>query len=513
MRLFAGTKAYVRENYKACSLQPEIELIRDARISMQAQLVLRLRELILSGRLAPGTRMLASRELSRQFGISRNTVLLSYDRLIAEGYLEAHGSAGTFVTSSLPENSMGIGTRDRQTVSIDRSRPSTRPLSHRFAAPILYERPKDRIPFDFRIGRPDASSFPLKRWRRLLDEKLVKAGKALTEYGNPAGLNELRKALVDHLRDARGIEADPDQVIVVGGCEEGLNIVARMLCPSGTKVYVETPCYQGVAFVFASYGAAVTPLPIDEEGLCLDSLPEERLGLVCVTPSHQFPIGVTMSLNRRLRLLDWARRNGAYVVEDDYDSDFRYTGSPLMALAALDHDGCVIYMGTFSKSIGAGLRIGYLVVPPELIGPARETKALINLGNPWLEQAVLAEFIASGSFAQHLRRVRKTYLQRRDVLISNLRDNFGDVDLLGEEGGMHLTWMLPERGPNARVVQNYCLSRDVGVYTIDDGPAFDFGQYPQRGRALFLGYPCLNEDEIRVAIRRLADQVSLIDIA
>jgi GntR family transcriptional regulator/MocR family aminotransferase len=494
-------------------LQPGIELVRDAPVSLQAQLVSRLRELILSGGLAPGTRMLASRELSRQLGISRNTVVLSYDRLIAEGYLEAHGPAGTFVTSSLPESSMGIGTSDRQAVAIDRSRPSTRPLSRRFAAPILHERPKERIPFDFRIGRPDARSFPLKRWRRLLDEKLAKAGKALTEYGNPAGLYELRKALVDHLREARGIEADPEQVIVVGGCEEGLNVVARMLCPSDTRVYVETPCYQGVAFVFASYGAAVKPVPIDDEGLCLDGLPDKGVGLVCVTPSHQFPIGVTMSLNRRLRLLDWARRNGAYVVEDDYDSDFRYTGSPLMALAALDREGCVIYLGTFSKSIGAGLRIGYLVVPPELIGPARETKALINLGNPWLEQAVLAEFIASGSFAQHLRRVRKTYLQRRDALISNLRDNFGDVELLGEEGGMHLTWMLPERGPSARVVQNECLSRDVGVYTIDDGPAFDFGKYRRRDQALFLGYPCLNEDEIGVAIRRLAEQVPSPNLA
>jgi len=181
-----------------------------------------------------------------------------------------------------------------------------------------------------------------------------------------------------------------------------------------------------------------------------------------------------------------------------------------MALSALDREGCVIYLGTFSKSIGAGLRIGYLVVPPELIGPARETKALINLGNSWLEQAVLSEFISSGSFDQHLRRVRKIYLQRRDTLVSSLRCHFGEVELSGEEGGMHLMWLLQKHTKVARVVQNECLHRDVGIYTLDDGPAFDYGKYADRDRALFIGYPCMNSEEIETGVKRLADIVNML---
>jgi GntR family transcriptional regulator/MocR family aminotransferase len=253
-----------------------------------------------------------------------------------------------------------------------------------------------------------------------------------------------------------------------------------------------------------SYGANVIPIPVDREGICADELPNGRPDLLCVTPSHQFPTGTTMSLNRRLQLLQWAQDTGSYIVEDDYDSDFRYSGSPLMVLSALDTGGCTIYLGTFSKSIGAALRLGYMIVPPELIGAARETKALINLGNPWLDQAVLAEFISSGSFEQHLRRVRKSYLQRRDMLIACLQRHFGDIEIDGHDGGMHLMWLLPRHMKSAREIQNECLHLDVGVYTVDDGPAFDYGRYTKREQALFLGYPCLASDEIKIAVRRIA---------
>lgn len=489
-------------------MQPGIELDRRSKTPLQAQLVARLRELILNGQFSPNKKLPASRELSAQLGISRNTVLLSYDRLIAEGYLEVRGKAGTYVTGVLPERLLNIELKRRSNINVRSAQSARRPLSRRVAAPILHERPKERVRFDFRIGRPDPRSFPIKIWRRILLEKLTNAGRSLTEYGNPAGLLELRTALVAHLRTARGIEADADQVIIVGGCEEGLNIVARMLTPPGTNVFVETPCYRGVSFVFESFEANVIPIPVDREGICVSTLPDAGASLACVTPSHQFPTGVTMSLNRRLQLLEWARRNGAYIVEDDYDSDFRYSGSPLMALSALDRDDCVIYLGTFSKSLGGGLRIGYLVVPPELIGPAREMKALINLGNPWLEQAVLAEFISSGSFEQHLRRVRKTYLQRRDVLINSLHQHFGQVEISGEEGGMHLMWLLNNVSESARVIQNDALHHDVGIYTIDDGPALDYEKYVHRNEAIFLGYPCLTSEEIETAVRRLSQVIN-----
>lgn len=485
----------------------ELEKADDA--PLQLQLFQAVQREILEGRLTPGTRLPSSRTLARQLQVARNTVLLAYDRLIAEGYLETRQAEGTFVSDAIPEDALCWSAGGK--VADHAPSPGASPprlLPRRFAAPLLYERRKERIDLDFRIGRPDPASFPLKRWRQLINETLAGAGRALTEYGNPAGLFDLRHAVAAHLQSARGITADPAQIIIVGGCEEGLNIVARMLAPTGTDVAVENPCYQGVAFVFQSHGARIRPIPVDGEGLQVDRLAGLSQSLVCVTPSHQFPLGHTMSLNRRLRLLEWARSTGSYIVEDDYDSDFRYAGSPLMALAGLDRTDSVIYIGTFSKSMGAALRIGYLVVPPQLIGPAREAKTLYNLGNPWLEQAALADFIRSGSFTAHLRRVRSTYLRRRDTLVTALRDHFGPVELNGVEGGMHLSWLLPPEFPLARQIQNAALMRGVGVYTIADGPATDIGRDDSADvgeRALFFGYPCLDEGKIERAVSHLRD--------
>lgn len=493
-------------------MQLPISVDPASKTPLQAQLIAAIRELILTGRLAPGMQMPATRDLGAQLTVSRNTVVYAYEQLIAEGYLETRKPVGTFVSQSIPEDSLSLRNCDVASMDAPARRPTTRPSARRFRAPLLYERPRERVELDFRIGRPAASSFPLKTWRRLINLHLANAEQRMTRYGNPAGLYELRRAIAEYLRPARGIDATPEQVVIVGGCEEGLNIIARILAPAGTTVCVENPCYQGVAFVFESYGAKMMPIPVDGEGLVVSRLPEISTGLVCVTPSHQFPLGVTMSLNRRLRLLEWAYRSGAYIVEDDYDSDFRYDGSPLMALAGLDRNGCVIYIGTFSKSIGAGLRVGYLVVPPELAGAARETKALLDNGNPWLDQAVIADFLSSGAFANHLRKIRKSYLKRRDSLMTALHVHFGEVELLGTEGGMHLTWMLPKHFPTAREIQYAALDLGVGVYTVDDGPAFDFELYPQRERALFFGYPCLDEKQILEGVRRIASAIGKIGV-
>lgn len=492
-------------------MQLPIDIEKDSKISLQYQLMTRVRELILNRQLSPGTKLPSSRDLSKQLAISRNTVLNAYERLISEGYLEVKGRSGMFVSAQIPESSLNISSSNAGTNVRAFFPTSNRILPIRSRSPLLYQRMRERVEFDFRIGRPAASCFPEKLWTRLLVEKMAGSSRRITEYGNPAGLEELRVAISNHLQAARGINAHPDQIIIVAGCEEGLNIIARILAPAGSTVYVENPCYKGVPFVFESYGAKIAPIPIDDEGICVDELTSKERGLVCVTPSHQFPIGVTMSLNRRLRLLDWVNSMGTYIIEDDYDSDFRYDGSPLTALAGLDKSGSVIYIGTFSKSIGAGLRVGYLVVPEELIGPTRETKALLNNGNPWLEQAVLAEFISSGRFRNHLRQIRQTYLKRRNTLLEQLRLRFGESEIIGEEGGMHLTWVLPKSYYNARAIQYECLHRGVGIYSIDDSPAIDFNNTSLRERAVFFGYPCLSESEIVTAVGRLADAAAAIN--
>lgn len=484
-------------------MQLPIVLNGNARSTLAQDIFNAIRTQILSGRLVPGLKLPGSRELSLQLGVARNTVLAAYAQLNAEGYISSNSRAGTFVTLNIPESTLNSPAATNQPKDAAESTTKPKRLPKRFRAPRLYERKRHLVSYDFRIGRPDISSYPLAQWRRQIDIRLAGAGPRLTHYGNPAGLRELRQSLAAHLKTSRGIRVDSEQIIIVRGCQEGLNIIARLFSDQNTVVGLEDPCYRGAAFVFEGYGYKLHPTPVDEEGIVVDRLPDENVSLVYVTPSHQFPMGVTMSLNRRLRLLDWAKRSGAYIVEDDYDSDFRYNGSPLTALHGLDSLENVIYIGTFSKSIGAGIRIGYLVLPEPLVGAAIEVKALTDNGSAWLEQAIVADFINSGSFGRHLRRIRSTYSERRNCLIDSIKTMTNNWTILGSDGGMHLTAILPE-SLSARSMQYYALDRDVGVYSLFDGPAVDFRHTQYRDKALFFGYPCLSPDKITEAVRRLS---------
>jgi GntR family transcriptional regulator/MocR family aminotransferase len=246
---------------------------------------------------------------------------------------------------------------------------------------------------------------------------------------------------------------------------------------------------------------------VAEEGLSPRALPRAGARLAYVTPSHQFPLGPTMSLESRIALLEWARRTGSFVVEDDYDGDFRYQGSPLMALAALDRSERVIYLATFSKSLGAGLRLGYAIVPPSLVPKAKMVKDLLNHGHAWLEQAVLADFLQSGAFDSQLRRIRLVYLERRDHLIAGLKRRFSEASVLGVEGGMHLTWYLPRAAPPAPALQRALLSKGVGVYSLIDGPALMLQPFDGWDRILLLGYPCLDRVKTEEALDCIAREI------
>ena len=245
-------------------------------------------------------------------------------------------------------------------------------------------------------------------------------------------------------------------------------------------------------------------MPVDGAGLDVTRLPADPVSLIYVTPSHQYPLGGTLSLERRFRLLEWAWNSGAYVIEDDYDSDFRYQGSPLHALAGLDRHESVIYLGTFSKSIGAGLRVGYIVAPPALVGPLTTLKGVLNNGNAWLEQAILAAFICSGAFSRHLRQIRQLYLRRQAVLIEALRSNFGTADVSGTECGMHLIWILPEGAMTAARLADLALDRGIGIYPLERGAAAFVTTPAQRARMVMLGFPSVPDNDIRAAIATLA---------
>lgn len=485
-----------------------LKLQTSSPISLQTQIFEQVRGMILEGRLRPGEPVPATRTLSEQLGIARNTIALAYERLAAEGYIETRRSVGTFISMQIPEGALYTAThrptppdRNAKRAKIERPSPNVR-------SQALVNPHRRRLVADFWVGRPDPDSFPRKTWARLINQRLLGAGSALTEYRDPSGLLELRQAIADRVRPTRNIATSPDEIIIVGGCQDGLNLVSRMMLTPGSTAVVESPCYQGAAFLFESFGAKIAPVPVDDRGLDCGRLPNVEKAIAYVTPSHQYPLGVTLALERRLELLAWAAQTNSYILEDDYDSDFRFHGAPIAALKGLDRMGRVIYLGTFSKCLGAGLRLGYVIFPPELIERARHTKTLMNNGQPWLEQATLADFMESGGYERHVRRIRKLYYSRRNALLAALEKHFGGGEIIGDEAGMHLAWRLPRHLPPASTVEKLALEAGVGVYTLASGAAVNFDTSGESGRYLVLGFSSLTEREISSGIARLADVLS-----
>ena len=483
--------------------QLPLAIRRHAPTPLQAQIADQIRQLVEKGILAPASRVPSTRALSEQLGVSRNTVTLAYDLLIAEGILEVESSAGTMVSRRPPTAFHQIAASSAAPGQNEARPAKRRPAAFHGRGPRVHDPLAGQLVYDFRMGQPDPALFPVNAWNRCVVDVLNRAGTALVRYGDPAGLRELRVAIAEHLRLARGILASPDQIVIVAGCQEGLNLVARLLVTPGARAVLENPCYEGAALVLSSYGARLVAGAVDDEGLRVDRLPDDA-ALAYVTPSHQFPLGPTLSFARRLGLLDWARQTGAYVVEDDYDSDFRYEESPLQALYALDRADSTIYLGTFSKSIGAALRLGYVVFPPALVDAAIGAKALLDNGHPWLEQAAAAEFLRSGGFERHLHRIRKRYLARRDCLLHELRHHFGPCRVDGTEGGMHVAWHLPAGAPPAAVVQRRMAREGVGVYSFAAAPVHLTEPVEGTDAVLLLGYPCLSEERIESAVERIA---------
>jgi GntR family transcriptional regulator/MocR family aminotransferase len=486
-------------------MQISVLLDRSRPESLTSQIVDQIREAIRCARIGPGTRLPSSRRLSEQLAISRNTVVRAYDLLLMEGIVESRPASGIYVAERLPREPAPAqpvsGFHDhvpriRMPMPLRRSRVQGSPGTGHY-----------RLLYDFFPGRPSADIFPLKTWRRLLQGNLSHGGGAgLTQYGEPAGLPALRTAISSHLAAARGILADPSRIVIVSGIQEGLTLAARLYLARGALSVVEDPCYQGAALVFEAAGAEVAGVAVDQDGLIPDRLPQRTASLLYTTPSHQYPTGATLSAERRTEVIDWARRYGCYVIEDDYDCDIRYQGSHLPPLAAVAPD-CTIYIGTFSKSLGAGLRLGYMVVPEQIAEAVCAEKCLFNGGNPWLEQATLADFMHSGSFAAHLLRVRAHYRDSRDCLVAALRRNFGDVLLDGLAGGLHVLWHLPPGIPDAATVETLAQRARVGVYSLASARVHVQQRTALTGRAVLLGYAALSHKQIEKGIARLSDAI------
>lgn len=482
-------------------MQLPISVSKSSDTSIQAQIVTQMRELIDRGVLSSGTRVPSSRELSEQLGVARRTIMLAYEKLIAEGYLESRQSSATFVSALNPRRAIHVEGRQEQNARDSEPCPPALLVCAPRNSPNLYIPAHQRCELDFGIGRPDHRLFPQKAWQRIMFENFAAHARVISDYPDPQGYRDLRLALCEHLRLTRGIECSDEQIVIVAGAQDGLNLVARLLNQPNGKAIVEDPGYNGAAAAIETFGMELIPAPVDHEGIVVGDWPKDAK-LVYVTPSHQFPYGATMSLERRRRLLSWVYESDAYVVEDDYDSDFRYNSSPLFALAALDHSRRVIYLGTFSKSIGPGLRVGYAVFPPHLAAAARDLKATMSNGLPTLSQAVIAQFIRSGAFERHLVVMRRQYLARRDTLISGLLEAFPDTSISGAEGGMHLVWTLSPYHPTAQELAAKCREAGVGIYPIAGSPICK-SFAPANPRDVMLGYTPLTEEQVRQAIGRI----------
>ena len=462
---------------------------------LSRQIYLWFRQAILRGVMSNLERLPSTRELAEQLHVSRTVVVLAYEQLLAEGFVVGRGGSGTYVAEGL-ETSRPGSRASRAKVRLSRFGRSVEAAAPKVDFP---GRRSPSLRYDFSYGRSDVEIFPFEMWRRMLLRQARKATVRDLDYGPAGGSAALREAISVHLRRSRAVICDPAQVIVVSGSQQALDLIARVLIERGDRVALEDPCYEGTGEVLRTAGARLLPVPVDRDGLNPAKLPEGAR-MAFVTPSHQFPTGAILPLPRRLALVDWARRTDALVVEDDYDGEFRYEEQPLQSLQGLDGEGRVIYIGTFSRTVFSALRIGYLIVPKPLICVFTSAKWLCDRHTATLEQETLAEFIASGMYERHLRRVRRRNAARRDVLLDAIARHLGDrVEVTGYGSGAHIVlW------PSARIAENTVIeraaARGVGIYGI--APYF---LTPTSRRGLMLGYSRMKEADIREGVRRLSE--------
>lgn len=493
-----------------------VGLDRSSSRPLAVQLADQLRDAIRQGSVPPGARLPSSRQLSEQLGLGRNTVVRAYETLLVEGLVESRAASGIFATRYPRTNEPAarpVSVRPADDAAF-RPRASTEtrpavplPVPNVVLAPRRIEASRPRTLYDFVPGRPNLDLFPVKTWRRLVQSCLSYRGAAgVSERGDPSGLHALRSAIAAHVSMSRGIVADPDQIIVVHGAQEAFGLVARLFLSPDSTVVVEDPCYEGASRVFSAAGAALCSVRVDEDGLMTSRLPRASASLVYLTPANQYPTGHVLSPPRRRELVAWAREHGAYLVEDDYVGDFHYDGSPLQALAGVAPD-CTIHVGTFTTTLGAGVRLGYVVAPPELVDAFRQAKALLDGGCSWLEQAVLAEFIRSGSYAVHLTRSLSQYRESRDALTSALRRYFGRVEISGESSGLSVLWQLPAGVPEAARLEELARRHRVGVYSLGSVGVHEATPSSLTRRSLLLGYAGLSPKQIELGILRLSDAV------
>ncbi len=447
--------------------------------------------------------------MAEKIQVSRSVILQAYEQLQAEGYLEMRRGAGTFIAANAAvidtdlfyseaniDNELMVNVPNFKSVE---NNPLSRNVNSH--ATILY---------DFRHGIPAWDTFPMDRWQRALTEACRRATPEMLTYGSAEGSLALREEIARLVRSTRSIPASAEQIVITSGATQALDILARLCLKDGEQVIVENPTHNVLREIFRFSGGEVIPVRVDEDGICVHEInqsiaihskeADSHPKLIYVTPSHQFPVGVTMSFNRRIELLDWARRTGAFIIEDDYDSEYRYVGPKVSALAGLDSSGRVIYVGSFSKILFPALRIGYAILPYVLLKPFLAIKWITDRMSPTLEQEALADFIQSGQYAKHVSYMSKLYASRRACLVNALDQEFGDrVHYFGDEAGLHLLIEL-DTSVNEELIAKKAMQYGTQIY-----PASDYYIDSQPSKATFLlGYANLSKSQIRAGIKLVA---------
>jgi len=480
---------------------PPLQLDKTSGEALFTQLYGAIKTAILQGAMAPGMQLPPSRTLARHLGVSRQTVVNAYEQLTAEGYLDCCVGRGSFVSEGLPPRRPRTAHRQPDPAI------GIRPLSSRgrlFIEPALRMGTQDGPPKAFRSGMAALEAFPFDTWARL-EARCWRKPHAPLGYSDPAGFMPLRELLSAHLRVTRGIRCDPEQVIITSGAQQAVHLTGQLLLNPGDKVWVENPGYRGARLALRAAGAELVPVPVDADGLRVEDglAAAPRARLAYVTPSHQYPLGVTMGLPRRLALLDWAERHQAWIIEDDYDSEYRYTGPMLASLQSLDRAGSVLYIGTLSKSLFPGLRLGYLVVPPALVDAFRQGKSAVDRMSPVMPQAVLTEFIAGGHFHRQIKRTRELYDERRRVLLQELQRQLGTAMTAGpSNAGLQLAVAFRDHRIDDQAFAKAAAAKDIEVRALSSFYAADErnASLPAEASGLLLGFACVPTRHMRPGV-------------
>jgi GntR family transcriptional regulator / MocR family aminotransferase len=508
------------------AITPIIAISRKSARPLHWQIYDAYRSAILAASLRPGQRVPSTRGLASELGVSRIPVLSAYAQLLAEGYFQSRTGSGTIVSLSLPDQN--IASAASITRSSNMRAPNVhgiqnskrrKPVNHSSLPPAIPNPPWRRGWGAFGVGQVALDHFPFRVWNSLVARHSRAITPKLLDYGNPMGLKDLREALAFYLRTARGVRCDAEQIMMVSGSQQALDLSTRVLLDRGNPVWMEEPGYRYARWVFALNGCRVVPIPVDADGLNVAAgikrSPHARAALV--TPSHQYPLGVTMSASRRLQLLEWAERSRSWILEDDYDSDYRYAGMPISSLQGLDSSARVIYIGTFSKVLFPSLRLGFLVIPSDLVDRFMSVRMAMDISPATFSQAVLADFIQEGHFSRHIRRMRLLYSERREALVKTLERELelsdptggrktSEIQITGDEAGMHLCVTINKLGD--REVDDRAIvdrAARLGMWLVPLSASY---MRKARRQGLVLGFGSTPESEMGNAVRIL---LSLID--